>query len=64
VVEWLLPGQPKVAEAITRSGAVVGDHLKLELRRLLTDVARYPEAAARSAIGRALGSVLLRTGDP
>ena len=68
IIEWLLPVNPEVAAlAINRSGVVVGDQLKLTLRTLwlsrLTDVSRYPKAAARRAIGCALGSLTLSSGE-
>ncbi len=68
IIEWLLPVNPEVAAlAINRSGVVVGDQLKLKLRTLwlsrLTDVSRYPKAVARRAIGCALGSLTLSSGE-
>ena len=69
IVEWLLPANPEVAAmAVQRSGAEFNDELKLKLRNewlpQMTDLTRQPDAAARAAIGRALGSVSLSTGEP
>jgi formylglycine-generating enzyme required for sulfatase activity len=69
IVERLLPANPELAAmAIQRSGAEVSDQFKLDFReawlRQMTDVERYPEALVRAAIGRALGSVSLLSGEP
>jgi Sulfatase-modifying factor enzyme 1 len=69
LVGWLLPANPEVAAmAIQRSGAEVSDQFKLKFREewlpQMTDVECHPEALARAAIGRALGTVLLSTGEP
>jgi hypothetical protein len=68
VIKWLLPVNPEVAAlAINRSGVVVDNQLKLTLRNLwlpqLTDVDRNPEAPARRAIGCAIGSLTLSSGE-
>jgi formylglycine-generating enzyme required for sulfatase activity len=69
IVNWLAEANPEVAAvAIQRSGAEITDACKLRLRETwlpqMTDTVRHPEAAARAAIGRALGSVFITSGEP
>jgi hypothetical protein len=70
IVRWLLPANPEVAAlAVQRSGAEFSDQFKLKFREewlpQMTDLnRRHPKAHARAAIGRALGSVSLSTGEP
>ena len=68
-IDWLVQANPEVAAmALQRSGAEFGDDVKLKLREQwlprMTDIKRYPQALARAAIGRALGSVVLSSGEP
>jgi formylglycine-generating enzyme required for sulfatase activity len=67
-LEWLVSANPEVAAmAMQRSGMELDDRFKIEFREnwlpQLADLERYPEAAARAAIGRALGTVMLSTGE-
>lgn len=69
IIEWLARANPEVAAmALQRSGAEFDDGPKLKIREQwlprMTDVKLYPEALARAAIGRALGSALLSSGEP
>lgn len=69
LIDWLSAANPEVAAvAIQRSGIEFTDRCKLKLREAwlpqMTDLARQPEAAARTAIGRGLGSVTLANGEP
>jgi hypothetical protein len=69
VIDWLAAANPEVAAmAIRRSGAEFSDRCKLKLREAwlpqMTDFSRQPEAPARAAIGRAMGSVFLARGEP
>jgi hypothetical protein len=68
-VEWLLSANPEVAAmAMQRSGAGFEDRFKLGFREnwlpQMTDIESHPEAVARAAIGRALGSVMCSNGEP
>jgi formylglycine-generating enzyme required for sulfatase activity len=67
VFHWVLPANPEVAaDCIQRSGRAYDDATRLALRAHwldpLTDHKVQPEPA-RAAIGRALGSVLLSSGE-
>jgi hypothetical protein len=69
LIDWLSAANPEVAAmAIQRSGVEFDDRCKLKLGEAwlpqMTDLARQPEAAARAAIGRGLGSVTLANGEP
>lgn len=69
IVDWLQSANPEVAAmAMQRSGAEFDDRFKLRFRDnwlpQMTDLNRHPEAGARAAIGRALGSVVLSNGEP
>ena len=69
IVDWLQSANPEVAAmALQRSGVEFDDRFKLKFRdqwlARMTDLKRHPEALARAAIGRALGSVVLSTGEP
>jgi formylglycine-generating enzyme required for sulfatase activity len=69
MIDWLLPVNPEVAAlCIQRSGVNFSDGIKLKLRNTwlpqMTDLKKHRKAAARAAIGRALGMVRLQNGEP
>ncbi|RMG71792.1 MAG: TIR domain-containing protein [Chloroflexi bacterium] len=70
VVLWLMDAQPEIAaQCITRSGVTPPpDQTLLKLRAVwiprLTDLEGDPDPRARAAVGRALGQLVLSSGEP